>query len=151
MGSDSSGMQQMYNDFQLNKTFDLGITSLSEEEIIDFAKQFDPLDFHTNKSAAEKSIFRGIIASGPHIFTLIHRTKWIPLFGHTVICGLQINNWKFLKPLYPDQKIHSTVTINFTEPHPDKNYIIVGWIYEFKDEKEELIQRLEMIVSHKMH
>lgn len=139
-----------YKDFEVNKKFDLGTIALTEQEIIDFAKTFDPLDFHINKSAAEKSIFKGIVASGPHIFTLVHRNSWIPLFGHTVLCGLEIDNWKFLKPVYPNQKIHSSVSIKFVEAFPDKNYVLVIWIYEFKDDKGELIQSLEMTISHKI-
>ena len=135
--------------FAVGKKFDLGAIALSEKEIVEFALAFDPLDFHTNKAVAEKSIFKGIVASGPHIFTLIHRIKWIPLFGHTVICGLELNNWKFLKPLYPDQNVHGSVTIKLVQPVPEKKYMIVKWLYEFKDDKGDMMQSLEMTISHK--
>ena len=136
--------------FEEGKTFDLGITSFSEQEIIDFARAFDPLDFHINREAAAKSPFKRIIASGPHLFTFVHRNKWIPLFGKTVIAGLELNKWKFLKPLYPDQKIHSTVTILSVKPNMEKHYTTIIWLYEFKDEKEELLQTAEMTVLHKI-
>jgi acyl dehydratase len=124
--------------------------SLSEAEIIEFAKQFDPLDFHIDREAAKKSPFKGIIASGPHIFTLKHRTKWIPIFGHTVIAGIEVNNWKFLKPVYPDQIIHGSASIVSIKKNPEKQYSIVKWRYEFKDEKEEMVQSLEMVIMHKL-
>ena len=136
--------------FEEGKTFDLGITSFSEQEIIDFARAFDPLDFHINREAAAKSPFKRIIASGPHLFTFVHRNEWIPLFGKTVIAGLELNKWKFLKPLYPDQKIHSTVTILSVKPNMEKHYTTIIWLYEFKDEKEELLQTAEMTVLHKI-
>lgn len=139
-----------HKDFEPNKKFDLGITVLSEQEIIDFAKAFDPLDFHTNKDVAEKSIFRGIIASGPHVFNLVYRTKWIPLFGHTVICGLEMSSWKFLKPVYPGQKVNSTVVIKLSQLMAEKKYAIVKWGFEFKDEKGDMVQSLDMTISHKM-
>lgn len=143
-------MKHSHKDFILGKKFDLGATVLSEAEIIDFAKAFDPLDFHIDKAVAEKSIFRGIIASGPHVFNKIHRTKWIPLFGHTVICGLEVSSWKFLKPVYPDQNVKASVTIKLVHEIQEKNYVIVKWFYEFKDDKDDMIQSLEMTVSHKM-
>ena len=43
-----------YKDFALNKSFDLGTVTLSEQEIIDYAKLNDPLEIHTNKEVAEK-------------------------------------------------------------------------------------------------
>ena len=132
------------------KKIDFGDTILSEQEIIDFALVFDPLDFHTNKEKAKNSFFKGLIASGPHIFNHVHKTKWIPLFKDTVICGLEINNWKFLKPVYPNQKIRSTVTIIKTKPNHEKNSVAVTWYYEFKNEAGEIIQSLEMIVLHKI-
>jgi acyl dehydratase len=139
-----------YKDFEVNKKYDLGVTTLTEQQIIDFAKQFDPLEFHTDKAAAEKSIFKGIVASGSHIFIVFYRDKWIPLFGHTVICGTGLNNWKLLKPIYPDQKISGSTLISSIQANPEKNYALVTWFHEFRDEKKDLVQSLEVTISHKM-
>lgn len=136
--------------FEPGKKYDLGTVVLSEREIIEFAKAFDPLDFHTDIAAAEKSFFKKLIASGPHIFNLVHRTKWIPRFGKTVICGLEVNHWKFLKPVYAEMSVHSTVTILDVKPNPEKRYAAVKWFYEFKDDGGELLQSLEMSVLHKI-
>ncbi|HEY6161567.1 MAG TPA: MaoC/PaaZ C-terminal domain-containing protein [Bacteroidia bacterium] len=137
-------------EFVPGKKYDFGTVVLSELDIIDFAKAFDPLEFHTDKEAAERSHFKGLIASGPHIFNLVHRTKWIPLFGKTVICGLEVSNWKFLKPIFANKPIHSSVTILDTKPNYDKKYVPVKWFYEFRDEAGELLQSLEMTVLHKL-
>lgn len=139
-----------YKDFELGKSFDLGTTALSEQEIIDFALAFDPLDFHIDKEAAKNSFFKGLIASGPHIFNLVHKSKWIPAFKDTVICGLEVNNWKFLKPVYANQSIHSTVTISALKPNLERKHAAVTWHYEFSDEKGELVQSLDMTVLHKI-
>jgi acyl dehydratase len=138
------------SELEEGQEFDLGATVLSQQDIIEFAKAFDPLDFHTDPEAAKKSMFGGIIASGPHIFTYVHRTQWIPRFGHTVIAGLEVTNWKFLKPTYPDKAIHSKVTITRIKPNPVKGYAAVTWFYEFRDEDNELMQTLEMTVLHKL-
>jgi len=136
--------------FKTGQSYDFGVTFLTEKEIIDFAKVFDPLDFHINKEAAEKSYFKGIIASGPHIFTLVHRTHWIPLFKETVICGLELTNWKFLKPVYPDMEVFSTATMIDTQPNHQKHVVAVRWKYEFKDQFGEMVQTLEMLILHKL-
>lgn len=143
-------VEQTFKDFQVNKSFHLGEVKLSEQEIIDFAQAFDPLEFHVNKEAAERSHFKALVASGSHIFTFVHRNYWIPLFGKTVLAGLEVNNWKFLKPVYANQKISSTVTITSIKANPEKKHAAVTWFYEFMNEKGELAQVVEMVILHKI-
>lgn len=137
-----------FKDFAVGKVFDLGIAVLSEQEIIDFALAFDPLDFHIDKEAAQKGFFKGIVASGPHVFNLVHKKSWIPAFKDSVICGLEVNKWKFIKPVYPDQKIDSRVTITSIKENPERKHAAVIWLYEFRDESGDLVQSLEMTVLH---
>ena len=132
----------------VGQKFDLGNIVFSEQEIIDFAKAFDPLDFHIDKTKAEKTIFKGLIASGPHLFNHIYRKEWIPRFGSTVICGLGISNWKFIKPLYPDQAV--VVSLSVLTILPDKKIKgkRIKWLFEFENKQNEMIQVLEMTVLH---
>ena len=134
--------------FVQGNKYDFGTISFSEEEIIKFAKQYDPLDFHINREAAQKSIFKGFVASGPHAFHFFYISKWIPLFGKTVMAGLGISEWKFLKPVYPEQKVHCMVTIDGVEEFPEKNSTAVNWRFEFKNDKGEMFQHLNMKVLH---
>jgi acyl dehydratase len=131
--------------------FDLGITTLTEQEIIDFAKAFDPLDFHVDKKAAERSYFKKLIASGPHIFTLVHKKEWIPRFGKSVIAGIEVNKWKFLKPIYAEMPVYSRVKVLETKPNPEKGVTAILWKYEFTDRNTEMVQSLEMLVLHKLN
>ncbi len=140
-----------YDDLQLNQPLFLGAVQLSEKEIINFASAFDPLEFHTNIDAANKSMFKGLVASGAHIFTVIHKEKWIALFGKSVLAGLEINNWKFLKPVYVNQKIDCFVMIVNKKLNSDGKTVILKWLYEFKDAKtSELVQSLEMVILHRL-
>lgn len=138
-----------FQNIPLNTRIDLGVVVLSEQEIIDFARLFDPLEFHTNPEVARKSYFGGIIASGPHIFNYVHRTKWIPMFKDTVICGIEVKHWKFLKPVYPGQPIQSYVSISSITDNAEKPVTAVTWFYEFLNENGEAVQTLEMVILHK--
>ena len=137
-----------FRDFELNKVFDFGYLTVTEQEIIDFALLFDPLDFHTNKEVAEKSIFKGLITSGPHLFNNFYKTKWVPLFKNTVIAGLEVNNWKFIKPIYADMKVFCKVTITEMKENTEREVVAVKWHFDFTNEKQELIQTLDMTVMH---
>lgn len=134
----------------VGKTFALGEYSLAEQEIINYAKEFDPLPFHVDKTSGEQSIFKGIIASGPHIFHKVHKREWIPRFGHTVICGLEVNNWKFLAPIYPDQLVKCQITVKEIKPTKKLNFVAINWFYEFLNTNEKPFQVLDMKVMHNM-
>ena len=136
-------------DIEVGKKFDLGEIVLSEQNIIDFAKAFDPLDFHTDPEVAKQTIFKGLIASGPHIFNLIYRREWVPRFGKTVICGTGVSNWKFIKPVYANQKILVELSVLTIVPDPKIGGTSISWLFEFKNEKGEMVQLLQMDVMHK--
>ena len=135
--------------FELDNEYDLGEKIFSESEIIDFAMRYDPLDFHLSVEAGKKSLFKALVSSGPHPFHHFYKNKWIPKFGKTVIAGIGVDNWRFLKPVYVNEKIRCNVTIIELKPYPEKGTITVRWRFEFRNEKNEIIQHLEMIVLHK--
>ena len=62
-----------WEDFKVGEATELGSCSLSEEEIVAFARKYDPQPFHTDEVAARRSIFGGLIASGWHTCALLMR------------------------------------------------------------------------------
>ena len=62
-----------FEDFFPGQEIALGSRTVSEEEIIAFATQFDPQPFHVDHDAAANSIFRGVMASGWHICSMTMR------------------------------------------------------------------------------
>ena len=137
-------------DLQEKQIFDFGSITLSEDDIINYAKLNDPLPFHIDKKVAEASIFKGLVSSGSHIFNAFYNKKWVPLFGLTVICGLELNHWKFLRPIYANQPIRCKVTIVHLRPNPEKGHAIITMRYEFFNLKEEMVQTVEVTVMHKL-
>ena len=65
--------QWYFEDFHPGQEIDLGQRTVSEEEIIAFATQFDPQPFHIDKEAAAHSIYGGVIASGWHTCSMMMR------------------------------------------------------------------------------
>jgi acyl dehydratase len=53
-----------WEDFYPGQVREAGGISLSEEEIIEFAKKYDPQPFHTDREKAKQTYFGGLIASG---------------------------------------------------------------------------------------
>ena len=60
-----------FDDFEVGRTLQMGTYTVTEEEILTFARQYDPQPFHINGEAAKASQFGGIIASGCHTFSAV--------------------------------------------------------------------------------
>lgn len=62
-----------FEDFQIGDEIALGPKTVSAEEIIGFAAQFDPQPMHMNEEAGRRSILGGLSASGFHTASLFMR------------------------------------------------------------------------------
>lgn len=59
-----------FNDIKIGQRLQFGSYELNKDEIISFAKHWDPQPFHIDEIAAKNSIFGGITASSLHIFAI---------------------------------------------------------------------------------
>jgi acyl dehydratase len=53
-----------YEDLKRGQRFRSETLQVKEKELIEFAHRFDPQMFHLNRKSAERTIFKGLIASG---------------------------------------------------------------------------------------
>jgi acyl dehydratase len=51
-------------DFKAGDRFELGSYTVTREELIEFARRYDPFPFHVDDQAAQATMFGGVIASG---------------------------------------------------------------------------------------
>lgn len=56
-----------WEDIAIGQTWQLGDTSFTRQEIIDFASRYDPQPFHLDQRKAERTILNGLAASGWHV------------------------------------------------------------------------------------
>jgi acyl dehydratase len=59
-----------FEDLQVGQVLDLGQTTVSAEEIVDFAREWDPQPMHVNAGGAADGLYDGLIASGWHTVCL---------------------------------------------------------------------------------
>ena len=53
-----------FEDLTPGRVFELGTTVVDREEMVAFARRFDPQPFHVDEEAAKASLFGGLAASG---------------------------------------------------------------------------------------
>ena len=62
-----------FEDFPLGEVVEFGDRLVTAEEIVEFARQFDPQPFHLDEDAARGTQAGGLIASGWHTASLLMR------------------------------------------------------------------------------
>jgi acyl dehydratase len=113
-----------FDDLTLGSVVDLGTTTVSEEDILRFAREFDPQPFHIDPEAAEKSIFGGIIASGWHTCSLTMRLLVDGLLRNSSSLGSPgIEQIRWVKPVRPGDTLHAVLTVKdvrHSQSKPDR-------------------------------
>jgi acyl dehydratase len=87
-------------DFPVGVRRELGSTTLAEDDVIRFAREFDPQPFHVDKAAAEQGFYGGIIASGWHTCSLTMRIMVDNYLSDAAALGSPgIDELRWLKPV----------------------------------------------------
>jgi len=120
-----------FEDFIPGESIQLGQRTVTEEEIIAFATQFDPQTFHIDKVAAKESIFGDVIASGWHTCSMMMRMVVDGFIGDSSSMGSPgIDNIRWTAPVRPGDTL--TVTAETTgskvsTSKPDRGVVNTVW------------------------
>ena len=101
--------------------FEYGPISVSEAEIIDFAKRFDPQTIHIDPQAATRGPFGGLIASGWHTISLMMRLfidNYLTAVASLGSPGVDEVRW--YKPVRPNDSLRLRITVLDTNPSRSK-------------------------------
>jgi acyl dehydratase len=107
-----------FEDFTEGQVIELGtIPPLSEEEIIAFARQWDPQPFHVDPMAAKESIYGGLIASGWHTALRTMRALVDNVISDADAQGSPgVENMRFRKPVRAGDRLSARYTVLVAEP-----------------------------------
>ena len=95
-----------FEDFPLGEVVEYGRVDVSVDEIIAFAREFDPQPFHTDKEAAAAAT-GGLIASGWHTSALLLRMNCEAFLMRAAIleeAGVEEVRWQ--QPVRPGDRLH---------------------------------------------
>jgi acyl dehydratase len=92
-----------YEDFVEGSVQDFGPRSITREEIIAYAKEFDSQPMHLDEEAAKNSLLGGLAASGWHTCCFMFRMMYDHFIMDSSSLGSPgIEDTKWLKPVRPD-------------------------------------------------
>jgi acyl dehydratase len=91
-----------FEDVKVGDTERFGRYEVTREEIIEYARQFDPQPFHLDEEAGKASPFGGLIASGWHTGAMLIRMLNDHSIPRAATSGaLGFDDLKWVKPVRP--------------------------------------------------
>jgi acyl dehydratase len=136
-----------FEDYVPGRTVDCGSFTLSEAEIIAFAKEYDPQPFHVDPVAAAEGPFGGLIASGWHTTSMMMRL----LVEHFIspesgLGAAGVDEVRWPKPVRPGDTLHVRATVleaRRSTSKPDRG--IIRSLAEVDNQDGEAVMRVTAI------
>lgn len=129
-----------WEDFPIGSVTEYGGVTLSKEDIVRFAKEFDPQPFHIDEEAAKHSQFGGLIASGWHTCSLCMRMMCDAyLLESANLASPGVENIRWLKPVRPGDTIFVEVEVTSTRLSSKGDRGYVGVSYTVKNQKGDAV------------
>jgi len=95
-----------YHDFVAGQTVHFGHKTVTEADIVRYARAFDPQPFHLSEETARDSNVGRLIASGYHTCCIMMRMLADDLIGGANALGSPgLDEVRFLKPVFPGDEL----------------------------------------------
>ena len=134
-----------FEDFKVGDTAPMGEKVVDKDEMIAFAKAYDPQPFHTDEAAAKQSFFGGLIASGWHTCAMVMRMMVDSYLSDAASLGSPgVENVRWLKPVRPGDTIRAQRQVVETRASQSKPEIgIVKSRWEVFNQDGEVVMTME--------
>jgi acyl dehydratase len=137
-------MRRYFEDFAIGETWTSEPLTLSESDIIGFAKEYDPQPIHTDPDKAAAGRFGSLIASGWQIAAITMRLfVQAGGYGETPMVGLGIDNLRWRRPVQPGDTLRVTRTVAETEPHRTRpEFGVIKTEIKVTNQRDELVMSM---------
>ena len=139
--------ERFFEDYVAGSVYECGTVTVDQNEIIEFAKKYDPQYFHVDPAAAAKGPFGGLIASGWHTGSLMMRLLADNFISKVASLGSPgIDELRWLRPVRPADSLRLLVTIleaNRSRSKPDRG--IVKTLVEVLNQNNEVVMSLKAV------
>jgi len=133
-----------WEDFAAGSGREYGGITLSAEDIVRFAREFDPQPFHVDPEAARTSVYGGLIASGWHTCALTMRMMCDAYLLDSASQGSPgVEDIKWLKPVRPGDTLRAGYTVlesRLLESDPNMGLIRMQW--RMLNQKDECVMQM---------
>lgn len=134
-----------WEDLEVGSTRELGSVSPTREQILDFARQFDPQPFHLDDAAAEASVFGRLCASGWHTCAMAMRLMVDNFLSRAAGLGSPgLESLKWTKPVYPGDVLTLRHRVLDRRPMASRPHVgLVRTVWEMHNQHGEQVLHME--------
>jgi acyl dehydratase len=139
-------------DFEVGAVYRFGRYEVTREEVLEFARRYDPQPFHLSDEGAAATHFGRLAASGWHTCAMtmaMNVAEWDKTEGGT-LGAAGIDNLRWLKPVHPGDVLR--VESEVLEVRPSTSRPDMGSVRHRNtlfNQKDEPVMRFEPIVLYR--
>jgi len=141
-----------FADFHAGQVIEAGPYVLSEAELVQFARAYDPQWFHTDAEAAAESPFGGLIASGWHTCAIAMRLVVdAVLAGSESFASPGLEHVRWPNPVRPGDALRlvaSVIDVRRSEKRPTLG--ILRWQWQLFNQRELQVLDVEVTSLFKL-
>ncbi len=117
---------QYFEDLEVGQTTNFGSYEVTREEVIEFARKYDPQPFHLSDEAAAKTHFGRLAASGWHTCAMAMAViaRHVNAIDQAGLGSPGVDELRWLKPVYPGDTL--TVSSTLIEANPSRSKPDIG-------------------------
>jgi len=133
-----------FEEFHTGQVLRVGPYQVTEEEIVDFARKYDPQWFHTDADRAATSHWGGLIASGWHTCAIAMRMVCDgPLQQSESVGSPGLAYLKWSAPVRPNDQLSLEIHVLETRVASSKRFGILRWQWRMKNQDDVQVLDLE--------
>ncbi len=116
-----------WEDFHVGDVTEIGPVDVDRDEIVEFARRYDPQPFHVDEKAAADGPFGGLAASGWHTAAIFMGMFVRSILVDSASMGSPgVEELRWTAPVRPGDRLTGRVTVTAAEPsrtRPDRGTI----------------------------
>ena len=146
-GAGLAADERYFEDYPVGMISEFGEIAVTAEEIVDFARRYDPQEMHTDPERAARGVFGGLIASGWHTASMMMRLyadHYLPKAASIASPGIDELRW--VRPVRPGDRLRVRVTVleaNRSRSKPDRG--MVRSLVEVLNQNGDVVMSLKPI------
>ena len=133
-----------FHDLPVGTVLDLPPRALEADEIVTFAREFDPQDFHLDGESAQAEAVGGLIASGWHTCAMVMRMFCDGYLLRSTSQGApEVEEVRWLIPVRPGDVLSGTSTVRsarVSRSRPDLGLVVFD--HEIRNQHGEPVLRM---------
>ena len=138
--------QRCFEDYNVGDVYEFGSATVTVEEIVAFARLYDPQDMHVDPVLAAAGPHGGLIASGWHTVGLMMKMFTEHFLPKNGLAGPGIDELRWTRPVHPGDTLRVRMTImdvRRSRSKPDRG--VVQPFVEVLNQHEEVVLTVKPI------